>query len=322
MGSHNRALRRIGLSSAVAIAGVGFDPLRDKSYRLTRLGGPIVDYLASKENLGRRATTLDDKERYLAAFALMWPQLELADVDTKHCVHWLAAQPASCRRPRRSHLNDFFNWAIRWDMIDKNPLRRLEPMPQQRQKVYDTFSEAEVAALTSLPAVDGTLMEIMFGGGLRKSECIALQTRHIIIDAGEDPRGQLRVLNGKGNKDRLVDMPRRLSRRVAEYQLVEGMGPKSHFWYTKPGGKKIRRTVPMVGSSFQTWWVRCLADADVRYRNPHMTRHTYAENWLRKGGRLETLKEQMGHESIATTYDMYGHLDRRDIIRDLELIEG
>lgn len=301
-----------------------YDPLRDRSYRLTRLGGPIVDYLASKQQLGRSATTLDDKERYLAAFALMWPDVELADIDTRHCVHWLAAQPAGSRRPRRSHLNDFFRWAIRWDLIVRNPLDRLEQQQTKRKTIHDVFSDAEVAALTSLPAVDGTLMLIMFDTGLRRSECVGLQPRHIVIPEPDDdePRVQLRVFKGKGDKDRLVDGTKKLTRALAEYQFVEGMGDRDFFWYTKPGGRRIRRTVGMGEASWNHWWRRCLADADVRYRRPHTTRHTYATNWIRRGGRLETLSEQLGHESIKTTYDLYAHLDRRDIVADLELIEG
>lgn len=300
--------------------GVGFDPLRDKSYRLTRLGSPIVDYLASKEQLGRSGQTLEDKERYLAAFALMWPGLSLVEVETRHCAHWLAAQPAGeTRRVRRSHLNDFFNWAIRWDLIEKNPLARLEQAPRAAKKVYDVFSDAEIAALCSLPVTDGTLLLSMFDAGLRRSECLALQPRHIMP---EPMPGQLRILAGKGGKDRLVPLTKRLSRALAELQFVEGIGPKDFFWYTKPGGRKIRRTVKAGEASFHLWWGRCLDDAGVRYRNPHMTRHTFATRWLRKGGRLETLSLVMGHESIRTTFDLYGHLDTRDVALDLSLIEG
>lgn len=302
-----------------ALAVVEFDPLRDKTYQSTRLGRPIVDYLASKTQLGRRPTTLDDKERYLAAFALMWPSTAIDEIETSHCAHWLAAQPSGeTRRTRRSHLNDFLEWAVRWDLIVKNPLLRLEQAQRGGKKVYDIFSDAELAVLTSLPMPDGDLMLCLFDAGLRRSEATALQPRHIVP---EPIPGQLRILNGKGNKDRLVPLTKRLSRAMAAYQLVEGMGPKDFFWYTRPGGKRIRRTVQMGEASWNFWWRRCLDAADVRYRNPHMARHTFATRWLRRGGRLETLSLVMGHASIRTTYDLYAHLDTRDIFADLELIE-
>lgn len=70
------------------------------------------------------------------------------------------------------------------------------------------------------------------------------------------------------------------------------------------------------------WWRSCLETAGVRYRNPHLARHTFATNWLRGGGRLETLKLVLGHASFATTSDLYGHLDTTDVLADLALIEG
>jgi len=59
----------------------------------------------------------------------------------------------------------------------------------------------------------------------------------------------------------------------------------------------------------------------VRYRNPHLTRHTFATNYLRNRGRLETLSLVLGHESIQTTFDLYGHLDNRDVAADMGLID-
>jgi integrase len=46
-----------------------------------------------------------------------------------------------------------------------------------------------------------------------------------------------------------------------------------------------------------------------------------ATRWLRRGG-ITTLSTAMGHASLATTYDLYGHLDTRDLVADLELITG
>lgn len=219
---------------------------------------------------------------------------------------------------RRSHLNDFFRWAIRWELIEKNPLDRLEQPPHRKKKAYDVFSDAEVAALTGLPAIDGTLMLMMFDAGLRRSECLALQPPSILP---EPLPGQLRIVAGKGGKDRLIPLTRRLSQALAGLQLLEGMSAREFFWYTKPAGRKVRRTVKAGEAPFHIWWVRCLEQADVRYRNPHMSRHTFATRWLRKSGRLETLSLAMGHESIRTTFDLYGHLNMSDVAADLELIE-
>jgi hypothetical protein len=83
-----------------------------------------------------------------------------------------------------------------------------------------------------------------------------------------------------------------------------------------PGGRVIGE------GTFHRWWGRCIETAGVRYPNPHVTRHTFATNWLRRGGRLETLSQTMGHASIRTTFDLYAHLDTRDAEADMAIVFG
>ena len=51
---------------------------------------------------------------------------------------------------------------------------------------------------------------------------------------------------------------------------------------------------------------------------PHQYRHTYATWLLRRGAGMENVKELLGHASISTTIDTYGHLTVEDARRTLE----
>jgi integrase/recombinase XerD len=51
---------------------------------------------------------------------------------------------------------------------------------------------------------------------------------------------------------------------------------------------------------------------------PHQYRHTYATWLLRRGAGMESVKELLGHASIATTIDTYGHLTVEDARKTLE----
>jgi integrase len=184
------------------------------------------------------------------------------------------------------------------------------------QRYIDVFSEAEVEDLRALPYADAVLMTILIDAGLRKSEAIALQVRRLKLDTAE-----VVVLSGKGGKDRVVPMTTRLRAAVEELLLFDRLDPTAHLWYTRPGGGKVSRSRPVGDGSFDRWWRRCLAEAGVRYRNPHVARHTFATRWLRRGGRLETLSRAMGHASIRTTFDLYGHLDTSDVAADMALME-
>jgi hypothetical protein len=170
----------------------------------------------------------------------------------------------------------------------------------------------------SLPLIDSALMSILLEAGLRKSEASNMQVRRIRLD--EPP--SIVVVAGKGGKDRLVPMNARLQQAVNDLLFMDHLEPEAYLWYTRPGGGRMRRSTPIGKGSFATWWGRCLAEAGVRYQNPHIARHTFATRWLRRSGRLETLSLVMGHANIATTHTLYAHLDTSDILIDVARIDS
>lgn len=299
----------------------GSEILEAEGWEHTRLGMPLADHLAAKRVSGRAETTLRDRRVYVGAFALMWPNLELVDVDSRHVLHYLSelqkrGLAIATLRIRYTHLNDFFEWCVDWDLIERNPMRRIDTPKRAGRRVYDIFTTTETKALEALPLIDGALLSIMLRAGLRKSECANLRVRDI-------RDGEIIVLDGKGGKDRTVPMGAKLSRAVALLRQDAMLGERDYLWYRRVNqGRTIKRERSIGDGSQTRWWERVLRDAGVRYRNMHMTRHTFATNWLRKGGRLETLSLAMGHESIATTKDLYGHLDTTDVFRDLAIMEA
>jgi integrase len=295
-----------------------YDPLRDKSYELTALGPDVVDWLAYLDLAGRADRTRDQYERDLARGCLMYPSKAIAERTDVECLHVVSSFKPGERRTRKAAYDSFFTWARRQRRIETNPMELLPTISRKAQRWYDVFSEVEVDDLADLPVVDGALALLLLEAGLRKSEAVKLQVRRLKLDVSPP---EVILLAAKGDKDRVMPMSARLAQAVNELLLLEQLAPLDHVWYTRPGGGPVSRSRPIGDGSFDRWWRRCLAGAGVRYRNPHMTRHTFATRWLRRGGRLETLSVAMGHRSIKTTYDLYGHLDTRDVAADLERIE-
>ena len=157
------------------------------------------------------------------------------------------------------------------------------------QRWQDVFSEQEIDDLYSLPLADGVLMRLLVEAGLRKAEARKLQLRRLKL---EPPPAQVVVVAGKGGKDRVIVMSSVLRGAVEELLFMERLDPLAYLWYSKPGGGRANRSRPIGDGSFDRWWRRCVDAAGVRYRNPHVTRHTFATRWLRRGGRLETLSGQ------------------------------
>lgn len=297
-----------------------YDPLLDKSYQGTALGPDVAAWLAYLEIANRADRTRDQYERDLARGCLMYPTKGVADWTDVECLHVVSTFKPGERRTRKAAYDSFFTWARRQRRIESNPMELLPSISRKTQRWYDVFSDVEVNDLADLPTVDSALMLLLLEAGLRKSEAVKLQVRRLKLDF--EPRPEVVLLAAKGDKDRVMPMSARLQASIGELLLLEQLDPLDHLWYTRPGGGSPSRARPVGDGSFDRWWRRCLTDAGVRYRNPHTTRHTFATRWLRRGGRLETLSQGMGHKSIKTTYDLYGHLDTRDVAADLERIDA
>lgn len=302
--------------SALAVNPVGYDPLRDSRHRNARAARECADWLAWLEIEGKAARTLDDYERTAAVLLRMFPRKTIAEITEGDLLHVLKTFPRKSQRIRRAHLSSFTGWAYRTGLIPGNTIDRVPKPKREPRKVVPTFPDIDRAELEALPYPDGPLFKILFGTGIRKGEARRLRCRHIDLS-----RGTLTVYNGKGGKDRVVPL-KGLAQPLSEWFLLDAIEPGDHLWYSRPGGGPLNRIRPIGEGSYHRWYVRCLQAASIAHLNPHTTRHTFALNWLRRGGRLETLSLVLGHESIKTTFDEYGHLDVSDIAFDMELVEG
>jgi integrase len=297
----------------------------DKRYQNTAMGRDVVDFLAWLDAGGTRPRTLDQYERDLSRACMMFPTRTLAEFTDADMAHVASSFSVRQRRVRVAAYKSFFKWAAGTRRIALKPTDALRPIRRQPKQVYDLFNGPEILALCELPVRDGALFQLMFDTGARKGDCRAVRLRDWRQDATPDaPYGALVFREGKGGKDRKVPITPTLARKLLELQVLEGLNPPDYLWYTRPGGgTRISRDHQVGNGSFSYWWTSCLTVAGVRYRNPHMTRHTMANRFLsNKRGRLNTLQLILGHDSIQTTSDLYGHLDMRDVAYDMGLIEG
>lgn len=142
---------------------------------------------------------------------------------------------------------------------------------------------------------DFCLMLIMLNSGLRSAEVLALKTNDINWNSGE-----LRVVAGKGEKDRIV--------WIDEYTLyvlkdwMKRRKNKTDLIFTTGNGQQIdtsylRRMIKRYAKKAQI-------TKDI---SPHTLRHTFASDLYRKTKNLIIVKESLGHSSISTT-QVYTHL--------------
>jgi site-specific recombinase XerD len=139
---------------------------------------------------------------------------------------------------------------------------------------------------------------LLMDGGLRAQEMCDLKTTEMHLN--EDPP-HIRVI-GKFNKERIVPLPESIINDLLEF-LDMKTKPSQYFSSSMAYGN------PYVPSSIYRMVNGALIEAGIvkTKLSPHILRHTYCTRQLANGVPLTTVKQWMGHESIATTA-IYEHV--------------
>lgn len=278
--------------------------IRDLRHMDARAAPDLADWLVRLELEGKADRTLYEYVRKLAPLLREFPDKATSDFTAADIELVLARVPKRSRHISRSIINRFFIWAEMHDRTPRSPMGKVATISHPQHRIRDIFTTTEVALLEALPNPDGQLFAILFGTGLRKAEARKLIRGDIDLD-----RRRLMVREGKGGKSRIVVLTPSAAQAVADLDLLEGLRRDEYLWHTFPGGGTYKsRRWPMGDTTFSTWFARRLEQAGVRYLSPHTTRHTYHELMRRAGLSLEERQVLMGHASIRTTADQYGHI--------------
>ena len=279
--------------------------VRDLRHMDARAASDLADWLVHLELEGKADRTLYTYVRVVAPLLREFPNHELKDFTPADISFIIGLTPRRSRHIVRSIINRFFEWAEVQDRVDRTPMRKVAKIKHPDRRQRDIFTLAEVATLEALPSPHGHLFAILFGSGIRKSEARNLRREHIDLD-----KRRLIVHQGKGGKDRVVAMLPSALQAVANLDLLERLRRDDYLWHTHPGGGSyVSRRWPMGDTTFSRWYALQIEAAGVRYLSPHTTRHTYHELLRLAGLNLEERQAMMGHASIRTTADIYGHLD-------------
>ena len=177
--------------------------------------------------------------------------------------------------------------------------------PKRGRKLPAVLSHGEVQAL--LGAVRShkhrTGLLCAYCCGLRHGEVRRLRIAHI-----DGKRMQLRVVDGKGRKDRDVPLAKLVVERLREYWLAERPNDllfPSHW----------RPEEPMAPSTLQkTVKTAALSVGITKHTTVHTLRHCFATHLLERGVPLPAIQRLLGHRSAHTT-SIYTHLTGKSLNR-------
>jgi integrase/recombinase XerC len=204
-----------------------------------------------------------------------------------------------------SSLKAFYKFLLKAKQIDVNPLIKHKALKTPK-KIQIPFSEQELNNVLDhvkyKEGFDGfrdkLVIDFFYTTGIRRSELIGLQINNIDIN-----NNTIKVI-GKRNKERIIPLLPVLIEQIKIYQkerlLIEPIHNPHHFFLLSNGNKLNETFVyRLINNYFSN------VSEKVK-KSPHMLRHTFATHMLNHGADLNSIKELLGHSSLAST-QVYTH---------------
>ncbi|MDD4180627.1 MAG: tyrosine recombinase XerC [Victivallaceae bacterium] len=289
----------------------------------------FLEYMSAERNASIH--TIKAYKRDIEQFmALMFPDEKSfenwSEVDI-YCARSLVAKFSEMELDRASimrkisALRSFFSYLERESVVERNPFSGLTT-PKRGKRLPILMSFEEIIRLLEAPfkyqitaganspgreadnqfvAIrDTAMMELIYSGGLRIGEAIALNVNAI------DLISDVVKVRGKGKQERLCALGRpaaaALRRYMGERQVrVPSKGVVAPLFVNVSGQRLTART-------FQRNMKNYLMTAGLSHDlTPHKIRHSFATHMLDSGADLRSVQELLGHSSISTT-QIYTHV--------------
>lgn len=210
---------------------------------------------------------------------------------------------------RLASLKLLFKWATQEKFIKTNPFDSLNErirLPKRLPRGLDRDDQAKLRkAVTTLSRSDGfeairdkTAIHLLLDTGIRVGELVAVNLSDLSLGNG------CLVINGKGNRQRLVYLLQKpLHRKIEQYLTWRSAVPTcTEKLFVNANGKEI--LPPTIRVALRD---TAKAAGVSKHVTPHMLRHTCATQWLEAGLDIRYVQKLLGHQSISTT-EIYTHV--------------
>lgn len=207
-----------------------------------------------------------------------------------------------------SSFRQFFNWAKDHGLIAASPMEGIRnPKLPQKLPIYlvseeiKRLAELSVSADDPLACRDYTILMTFLYTGIRLSELQQMDLRDVDFQ-----EGLLLIRHGKGDKQRLIPLHKKLSHLLQEYlqstrpQFEQRPEAAEAWWFMRDGKRMSARSI---GYAIE----KIISKMGLPpHFTPHKLRHSFATQLLHEGADLIEIKTLLGHESLTTT-SLYTH---------------
>ncbi len=211
-----------------------------------------------------------------------------------------------------STLRTFFGFLTRKGILAADPAEYLSQQ-RKRHTIPAVASENHIREMMTLPDSstlkglrDQTVLEFIYGTGVRLSELIGLDISHFL------PFSDTIRVRGKGDKERLVPWGGTakkvfLKYQAARFSITQATEGSLRPYRSEPAFStdvNCRISARTVQRIVKKYFSRILSSSGL---SPHSLRHAFATHLLNNGADLRAVQELLGHESLSTT-QIYTHV--------------
>ncbi|MGE8342652.1 MAG: tyrosine-type recombinase/integrase [Flavobacterium sp.] len=206
---------------------------------------------------------------------------------------------------KMASLKAFYRFLLKTKQIEVNPMLKHKSLKTPKV-VQVPFSEKELKDLLATIEVpvdfegirDKLIVEMFYVTGMRRAELI-----HLMIKNVDRSNNTIKVL-GKRNKERIIPIlpiiADQIDSYVKERDSLESLMDCDYFFVSKKG---LKLSESFVYRLINSYFSRV---SEKVKKSPHVLRHTFATHLLNNGADLNSVKELLGHSSLAST-QVYTH---------------
>ena len=206
-----------------------------------------------------------------------------------------------------SCVRGFYKWLLMEKRVMRDPTVNIES-PSSWKVLPKSLAESEVSEMlektgaaaraadaTGAALRDHAMLELLYAGGLRVGEIVALRQEDLRLETASVQ------VRGKGDKERIVPIGR------SAVEAIEAYVQRGRPELVKGAGMQRALFVSVRGHALTTQKVWQMVRGVNRHASPHKLRHSCATHMVEHGADLRTVQILLGHADIATT-QVYTHL--------------
>jgi len=205
-----------------------------------------------------------------------------------------------------SSLRSFYKYLLREQALKKNPMLLIKgPKVPKRLPVFIEETKID-SLLDGLDSFDESfpsqrnkmVLEMLFGTGIRLAELLLLKETDVNFY-----EATIKVL-GKRNKERIIPLHAELVSQIKKYIELKSLqkfdNKNTNLIVSNSGAPAYPKLIYRIVTSYLT----LISTQDKK--SPHVLRHSFATSLLNRGADLNSIKELLGHASLAAT-QVYTH---------------